>query len=150
MRARENRVTRIAEQLGFVGDVEYRHVYSQSGGAQYGQAHSPERDILIVYAEAFGRDRNPDDFSLEAILAHERGHQILVRHPRIASLTVGCISTLSDEILASVVGALLCTNAVDQENLLSKATIELIGRGQDHLAASELIMRLYDQIGALI
>jgi hypothetical protein len=29
--ARRNRVALIAEMLGFVGNVEYRHVYSQAG-----------------------------------------------------------------------------------------------------------------------
>lgn len=83
-RARRDRAARIARALGFVGRVEYRHVYSQTGGAQYGRGSTIEEDLLTVYAEAFERDANPEDFSLEAILAHERGHQLLARHPRIA------------------------------------------------------------------
>jgi hypothetical protein len=55
-RARRNRAVRIARQLGFTGSVEYRHVYSQTGGAQYGQGKEPEEDLLTVYAEAFERD----------------------------------------------------------------------------------------------
>src|SRR3989442_68821 len=55
-RARRDRAARIARRLGFVGRVEYRHVYSGAGGAQYGPAASPEPDLLIVYAEAFERD----------------------------------------------------------------------------------------------
>jgi len=82
--ARRNRAARIARQLGFIGSVEYRHVYSQTGGAQYGRGNTPESDLLTVYAEAFERDADPEDFSLEAMIAHERGHQLLVRHPRIA------------------------------------------------------------------
>src|SRR6266481_6451352 len=78
--ARQRRITQIAHRLGFAGQIEYRHVYSQAGGAQYGLAVAPEYDLLIVYAEAFERDADPDDFSLEAIIAHERGHQLLARH----------------------------------------------------------------------
>jgi hypothetical protein len=77
-------VARVARVLGFVGRVEYRHVYSQTGGAQYGRGTVEANDLLTVYAEAFERDANPEDFSLEAILAHERGHQLLARHPRLA------------------------------------------------------------------
>jgi len=82
-RARVKRIRVLAKKLGFVGVVEYRHVYSQAGGAQYGRGRTAEEDLLIVYAEAFERDANPEDFSLAAILAHERGHQLLARHPRI-------------------------------------------------------------------
>src|SRR6478736_5587006 len=72
-RARRNRVARIANVLGFVGRVEYRHVYSQTGGAQYGRGSTPEADLLTVYAEAFERDADSEDFSLEAMIAHECG-----------------------------------------------------------------------------
>src|SRR5947209_18585826 len=91
-RARRNRAARIARDLGFVGEIEYRHVYSQTGGAQYGRGSTEEEDLLTVYAEAFERDADPEDFSLEAILAHERGHQLLVRHARIAKRVTGRIS----------------------------------------------------------
>jgi hypothetical protein len=30
-----------------------------------------DQDKLTVFVEAFDRDNNPEDFSLEAILAHE-------------------------------------------------------------------------------
>jgi hypothetical protein len=35
--------------------------------AQYGRGSTPEDDMLTVYAEAFERDADPDDFALEAI-----------------------------------------------------------------------------------
>jgi hypothetical protein len=60
--ARQRRVSRVAHRLGFVGRVEYRHVQSQAGGAQYGRAATPEQDLLTVYADAFARDADPDDF----------------------------------------------------------------------------------------
>jgi hypothetical protein len=110
----------------------------------------PEDDLLIVYAEAFDRDADPDDFSLEAILAHERGHQILLRHPRFARLMAGRISLPSEEILASVIGPLLCPSVIDRENLLSKAAVELIVRGQDTKIAGEQIQRLPEQLEALL
>jgi hypothetical protein len=75
--------------LGFIGRVEYCHVYSQTGGAQYGRGSAAEQDLLTVYAEAFERDADPNDFSLQAMLAHERGHQLLARHSRIATESRG-------------------------------------------------------------
>src|ERR1700730_4322731 len=104
LRARKNRVALIAQTLGFVGNVEYRHVYSQTGGAQYGRGSTQDDDLLTVYAEAFERDANPDDFSLDAMIAHERGHQLLARHPRFAKRVAG-ISAASEEILASLLGS---------------------------------------------
>lgn len=67
-RARRNRASRIARQLGFMGSVEYRHVYSQTGGAQYGRGNMANEDLLTVYAEAFERDADPNDFSLKRSL----------------------------------------------------------------------------------
>jgi hypothetical protein len=61
-RARHRRAARIARQLGFIGRVEYRHVYSQTGGAQYGRGSTQEADLLTVYAEAFERDADPGGF----------------------------------------------------------------------------------------
>jgi hypothetical protein len=39
-----------------------------------------------VYAEAFERDNDPDDFRLEALIAHECGHQRLHRDPKLRSV----------------------------------------------------------------
>ena len=110
-RARRNRAARIARRLGFVGRVEYQHVFSQTGGAQYGRGRTAKEDLLTVYAEAFDRDADPEDFSLEAMIARECGHQILARHPRIAKRVAG-ISAASEEILASLVGAMMCDDDV--------------------------------------
>src|SRR4051812_16314895 len=105
-RRRRARVLRVARAVGFVGRVEYRHVYSQSGGAQYARGAGEGRDLLTVYAEAFDRDANPDDFSLAAIVAHERGHQLLARHPRLARHFAGA-TLAAEEVLASLLGALV-------------------------------------------
>ena len=84
--ARLRRVVSIARQLGYVGDVEYRHASSRSGGAMFCLAPAIEQDMLVVYAEAFRRDATGDDFSMAAIIAHERGHQMLHRHERLLTI----------------------------------------------------------------
>jgi len=148
-RARLRRAAHIARQFGFVGRVEYRHIYSQTGGAQYGRGSSQESDILTVYAEAFERDADPEDFSLEAMIAHECGHQILGRHPRIAKRVAG-ISQASEEILASLLGAMICSNDTDRDTLYAKATAELFDRGQSAEVASRQLQELWDLLEALL
>src|SRR5439155_24611183 len=71
-----------------------------------------------IYAEAFERDADPEDFSLAAMIAHERGHQILARHPRIAKRVAG-VSEASEEILASLVGAMICQDDTDRVTLFA-------------------------------
>src|SRR6266852_8117896 len=127
--ARQRRASQIARGLGFVGRVEYRHVYSQAGGAQYGLAAVPDQDLLIVYAEAFERDDDPDDFSLEAILAHERGHQLLARHRRLIRNLPPAWSGVTQEIVASLLGSLLVEDEKDQQDLLLKALFEADRQG---------------------
>ena len=108
-RARYRHVVRHGRDLGFVGRVEYRHVYSQTGGAQYGRGSTANEDLLTVYAEAFERDADPEDFSLEAILAHERGHQLSGSTSANRQARRGAsISGGSEEILASLLGAMHC------------------------------------------
>jgi hypothetical protein len=148
-RGRRRRAARIAQQLGFVGRVEYRHVYSQTGGAQYGRGSSQEADLLTVYAEAFERDADPEDFSLEGIIAHECGHQILARHPRIAR-RVADVSEASEEILASLVGAMLCNTDADRVTLYAKAAAELLGRGQSAEAVNRHLQELWAVLEALL
>jgi hypothetical protein len=132
-----------------VGRVEYRHVYSRTGGAQYGRGSTSAEDLLTVYAEAFERDANPDDFSLGAMLAHERGHQLLARHPRIAKRVAG-VSEASEEILASLLGAMICTDDSDRATLLAEATAELLDRGQSAETASRQLQELWDLLEALL
>jgi hypothetical protein len=136
--------------LGFVGSVEYRHVYSQTGGAQYGRGSTAEADLLTVYAEAFERDADPEDFSLEAILAHERGHQLLARHPRLAKRVAGRIGAASEEILASLLGAMLCGVEADRDALVGKATVELLNHGETVEVATRQLQNLWDLMEALL
>src|SRR3989442_12938744 len=93
--ARLDRAEAIARRLGFVGTVESRHAFSQSGGAQYAMAPAADLDMLVVYAEAFRRDASSDDFPLAAIIAHERGHQLLHRHERLRRNIPGALSTVT-------------------------------------------------------
>jgi hypothetical protein len=148
-RARRRRAARVARKLGFVGRVEYRHVYSQTGGAQYGRGSSQEADLLTVYAEAFERDADPEDFSLEAMIAHECGHQILARHPRIAKRVAG-VSEASEEILASLLGAMICDDDTDRVALYAKATAALLDHGQSAESATRQLQELWDLLGTLL
>ena len=147
--ARRRRVARLARGLGFVGHIEYRHVYSQTGGAQYGRGSAAEEDLLTIYAEAFERDADPEDFSLEAMIAHECGHQILARHPRIAKRVAG-VSVASEEILASLLGAMICSNDTDRVTLFAKAAAELLDRGQSAGAANRQLQELWDLLEAML
>ena len=149
LNARKNRVVEIARAFRFVGKVEYRNVYSQTGGAQYGRGTTPGADLLTVYAEAFERDADPGDFSLEAIIAHERGHQILARHPRIA-VRVADISEVAEEILASLLGAMISNNDTDRAILFAKATAELLDRGQGAEAANRQLQNLWELLEAIL
>jgi hypothetical protein len=148
-RARRRRAVRIARRLGFVGRVEYRHVYSQTGGAQYGRGSSQQADLLTVYAEAFERDADPEDFSLEGMIAHECGHQILARHPRIARRVAG-VSPASEEILASLLGAMICREDADRVTLYARAMAELLDRGQSAEVAAQLLEELSGLLEALL
>jgi hypothetical protein len=119
------------------------------GGAQYGRGRSREEDLLTVYAEAFERDADPDDFSLEGMIAHECGPQILARHPRIAKQAAG-VSEASEEILASLLGAMLCNDDDDRVTLYAKAAAELLAHGQTAEAANRQLQELWNLLEALL
>ena len=148
--ARGNRVARIARKLGFIGRIEYRHVYSQTGGAQYGRGSTAAEDLLTVCAEAFERDADSEDFSLEALLAHERGHQLLTRHARISKRVRGRVSAASEEILASLLGAMICPAEADRNDLIAKATVELVEHGEDPEIATSRLQQLWELLEALL
>ena len=142
-------MSRIARGFGFAGRIEYRHVYSQTGGAQYGRGSAAVRDLLTVFAEAFERDVNPEDFSLEAMIAHECGHQLLARHPRIGPRVAG-LSLASEEILASLLGAMLCPNNTDRVALFAKAVAELLDHGLSVEAANRQLQELWNLFEAIL
>jgi hypothetical protein len=124
-------------------------VYSQTGGAQSGRGSVAEEDLLTVHAEAVERDADPEDFSLAAMIPHECGHQMLARHPRIAKRVAG-ISKASEEILASLLGALICQDDTDRATLFAKATAELLGHGRSAEAANRQLQELWELLEALL
>jgi len=148
-RRRRARIMRIARSVGFVGRVEYRHVYSQTGGALYGRGARATADLLSVFAEAFERDANPDDFSLRAIIAHERGHQLLARHSRLSTRLAG-VSDAAEEVLASLLGALVVEPGPDRDVLIAKATAEILAGGREPEDAVRLITKLWNTLRELL
>jgi hypothetical protein len=149
-RARLRRVRAIASRLGFQGRVEYRHVFSNAGGAQYGIGVTAEGDLLIVYADAFERDANPEDYSLDAIIAHERGHQILCREARISRAVFSRLSSVTEEIVASLIGSLIATDEEDRDVLLMKALGEALECGVEAKEAYRLVINLHGILEKLL
>jgi hypothetical protein len=141
-RARLARVAAVARRLGFVGIVEYRHVSTPSGGAQYGMGAAVEQDLLVVYPEAFRRDAAPDDFSLEAIIAHERGHQLICRDDRLRRNLPNDMSSVTEEVLASLVGSVIVGDTADADNLVLKALFLLSERGMPTDEASRRVQNV--------
>ena len=136
------RVSRLASAFGFTGQVEYRHAYSQSGGAQFCFGPGSASDLLLVYAEAFERDRDPDDFSLAAIVAHECGHQRLLRNPSLAVIGRKLSGQVFEEVLASLIGSLLVNDSRDAEDLVGKATVDLATIGLSAVSVVRTIEQL--------
>lgn len=138
---RFSRAVAIARELGFVGEVQYRHANSTSGGATFCLAPAIEQDVLIVYAEAFSRDAAGEDFSLQAIIAHERGHQLLHRHERLLKARPKEMSETTEEVLASLLGSLIVQNIRDGEMLELKALFELMKHGMNLSDALQLVKK---------
>lgn len=147
---REHRVQAIAREVGFEGRTEYRHLYSQTGGAQFGLAEREQDDLLLVFAEAFDRDADPNDFSLRSIIAHERAHQLLARHPRLIRNLPRTWSNIAEEIAASIIGSLLVTEDSDRQALVLKALFEAIQAGLEPSRATTLVMELRGHLEKLL
>lgn len=141
-KSRLRRVRRIARKFGFVGGIEYRHVFSGSGGAQFCLGSDLERDLLVVDAEAFLRDADLDDFSLEAMIAHERGHQIICRNPQLQGFLGGKVVPATEEVLASLAGSWLVADDRDRQSLVLKALDEALKCGLTMPEATTLIKEL--------
>lgn len=140
---------RLARSLGFVGRVEYRHVYAPTGGAQYGHGSEAGSDLLWLSAEAFERDAAGNDFSLRAIIAHERGHQLLARHPRFETRMAG-MPDAAEEMLASLIGAWLVGAGADRDMLVDKAAGDLLDAGVTAASAARQIERWRGLLGELL
>jgi hypothetical protein len=137
-------IKRCAKKLGFHGNIEYRHVLGGTGGAQYWIGSSKDEDLLLVFAEAFERNADPQDFSLAAILAHERGHQMIVRQPRLSRMLPKGIGVPSEEILASLLGSLIADVEEDRQALYYKAIFEAVAHGMEIDHAVRLLKDLRD------
>ncbi len=87
---------------------------------------------------------------MAAIMAHERGHQLLARHPRIAKRVGGRISDASEEILASLLGAMICTAEVDRDALVAKATVELLNHRESIPVATQRLGELWNLLEELL
>jgi hypothetical protein len=114
-------------------------VFSDSGGAQFGLGATPDQDLLVVYAEAFVRDASPNDFSLEAIVAHERGHQIVCRSVPLQRLLAGRSAPATEEILASLAASLIATDDIDR---VLKALYDAIRCGLELEESMQLVSEL--------
>lgn len=115
---------------------------SGSGGAQYGIGLTEDHDRLVVFAKAFDRDEQGDDFSLEAIIAHERGHQMIIRDPRLRDKLARELSQASEEILASLIGSVITQRELDQEMLFYKGVFDAVHRGMELSHAARLLATL--------
>jgi hypothetical protein len=56
----------------------------------------------------------------------------------------------SEEILASLLGAMICKDDTDRVTLFAKAAAELLDRGQIVEAASRQLQELWDLLEALL
>ena len=90
-----------------------------------------------IYAEAFDKDANPGEFSLEAMIAHERGHRMTARHDRLKRIRPIPWNDIAEEILASLVGSLLVDSKEDEEMLVLKAMFESVNLGNDLAAVQD-------------
>jgi len=149
VRRRRVRAVRVARSLGFVGRVEYRHVYAPTSGAQYGRGSEAGGDLLWLSAEAFERDATGNDFSLRAIIAHERGHQLLARHPRFETRLAGMPAAV-EEMLASLIGARLVGAGADRDTLVDKAAGDLLDAGVTAATTALQIERWWALLGELL
>jgi hypothetical protein len=149
-RRRWQRVERIAKDLGFQGTVEYRHVIGRTGGAQYGVGATENDDLLVVFADAFLRDADPQDFSLEGILAHERGHQLVIRHATLRTMVARGLVIASEEIVASLIGSLIAASERDRKDLYRKAVFDAVQGGMESGHAARLLRNLRQILGDLL
>jgi hypothetical protein len=83
------------------------------------------------------------------MIAHERGHQVLARHPRL-SVLLASASLAAEEVLASLLGALALQPGPDRDMLVDKAAYELLGRGATAETAERLIANLLDHLERLL
>ena len=74
----------------------------------------------------------------------------MARHPRISTLLRGRISGIGEEILASLLGAMISMAEEDRNNLVAKATAELLNHEEDVQIASRRLQDLSHLLEALL
>ena len=62
----------------------------------------------------------------------------------------GRMSAGSEEILASLLRAMLCVAGVDRDALVAKATVELLGHGDTLEVATRRLQELWDLLEGLL
>ncbi len=68
---------------------------------------------------------DPDDFGLDSLIAHECGHQRLIRDHDLRKILLTFPGEELEEILASLVGSILLGETESAKTLVWKATAEL-------------------------
>jgi len=60
------------------------------------------------------------------------------------------VSLASEEILASLLGAMICKEQADRDALLAKATLELVEHGEELTLAVQRLQELWDLLESLL
>lgn len=128
-----------AAKLGFRGRVEYWHRYGSEGPAQVRLGANITQDVLRVFSQVFERENDPQQFSLEAIVAHECGHQVFHRHRLLHRWFGSRVSLSHEEIIASLIAALLVASRTDKDALLDKAFSDALETGISGPEATSMI-----------
>jgi len=83
------------------------------------------------------------------MIAHERGHQVLARHPRLSALLASA-SPAAEEVLASLLGALVLEPGPNRDTLLDKAAFELVSRGATAETTERVVKNLWNLLERLL
>ena len=83
---------------------------------------------------------------MDAIIAHECGHQRLLRDSSLAEVGRKLSGQVFEEVLASLIGSLLVTDSRDAEDLVGKATVDLATIG---LSAASVVRTIEQLRGTL-
>lgn len=83
------------------------------------------------------------------MIAHERGHQLLSRHPRLAAKQAGMSATV-EEVLASLIGAWVVGPGAERDMLIDKAAADLLDAGATAEAVTRHIERWWELLGELL
>ena len=94
---------------------------------------------MRVFAQAFDWVGDPREYSLEAIMAHECGHQVFHRHRWLRRWFGSELSESREEVIASLIGALLVASVSDHDALRDKAVGDALMAGMSLTEAAAFI-----------